>query len=639
MRERLAPGMIVGGRFQVESVIGRGDVGEVYRVKDPKTGLSYVLKLFTSPAMQDSGASAAFDRASRAAGQVAQEFVAIQELGMDPNGPFALLPAVSARSLDRYIEKKGPLSPAEMVDLVTCLAPPLDRAHASGLVHADLKPANVFFGSGLKGPVVRVTDFGVALLRMAAPSPWPCAYGWGAPEQVGGAPLMATMDVYGMALIAFYAMVGRPIFFALKLPTPEPQRLWEEMHTLPAASDRASELGGVISPVFDDIFRTALAPDPGHRYQSVTELAQELARAAKTSQTQMSAVPAATAPRGPVAPPPMVSGSASGPMHGTQVLTDDAVAKARAEIDALLAAKRAQADAGPASVPMPAIAPPPVAAGGVLAPPPVVSGGIAAPPMVSGGLAAPPMVPAAAPPPAVGDFAPPPMVPGAVAPPPVVPGGSSPDALGATNADAGAGNKRKVYGTMVADASEAFAMLESMGISQGGGAPPPVAPPVAPGPPPAVLPRGNTGGFGGGPVEPALVTGGSGMSMGSTRADAAPAAAPAPNPLGMSQLGMPLPEARRDATIVFTPPSGTNTKLIVIVVIVLLLVFGIGGALIAWLLSMDDPTPPPESFEHRPVPALASNLRHAPAAALHGDSGAPEACPPIARKSHRKGEG
>src|SRR5690606_35498950 len=135
------------------------------------------------------------------------------------------------------------------------------------------------------------------------------------------------------------------------------------------------------------------------------------------------------------------------------------------------------------------------------------------------------------------------------------------DALGATNADAG-GTKGKAYGTMVADASEAYAMLESMGISQGGGAPPPVAPAhPAPGPLPVVLPRGNTGGFGGGPVEPALVTGGSAASMGATRTDAVPAAATpaAPSPLAMSQLGMPLPEARRDATIVFTPPSGTNT--------------------------------------------------------------------------------
>ncbi len=602
MRERLAPGMIVGGRFQVESVIGRGDVGEVYRVKDPKTGLSYVLKLFTSPAMQDTNASGAFDRASRAAGQIAQEFVGIQELGMDPNGPFALLPAVSTRSLDRYIEKKGPLGSAEMVDLMNCLAPPLDRAHASGLVHGDLKPTNVFFGSGLKGPVVRVTDFGVASLRMAAPAPWPCAYGWGAPEQVGGSPLMATMDVYALGLLAFYALVGRPMFFAMKLPTPEPQKLWEEMHTLPAASDRAAALGGVVSPVFDEVFRTALSPDPGGRFQSAGELAQALSRAARSSQQQMAAVPAAdAAPRGPVVPPPMVSGSPRGAMHGTQVLTDDAVAKARAEIDALLAAKRAEGDGAPASVPLPVppAAPPPAAVGPALAPPPVVSGGIAAPPMVAGGVVAPPMVSGGiAPPPAVGDLAPPPVVSGAVLPPPVVSGSGSFNELGATNPAGGGsagGNKRKIHGTMVADASEAFAMLESMAAAQAGGSAPMPGP--SPAAPPPAVPQGNTGGFGGGPIEPALVTGGSGAGLSATRADAAAdgaAAAPGarpPDPLGMSQLGMPVPEPRRDATIVFTPPSGTNKKLIAIVVIVLLLIFGIGAALISWLLKIDEPAP------------------------------------------------
>ncbi|MEZ4229580.1 MAG: protein kinase [Polyangiaceae bacterium] len=601
MRERLAPGMIVGGRFQVESVIGRGDVGEVYRVKDPKTGLSYVLKLFTSPAMQDTSASGAFDRASRQSGQVAQEFVAIQELGMDPNGPFALLPAVSTRSLDRYIEKKGPMSPSEMAEFIGCLASPLDRAHGAGLVHGDLKPQNVFFGTGLKGPVVRVTDFGVAFLRMAAPAPWPCAYGWGAPEQVGGSPLMATTDVYACALLAFYAMVGRPIFFALKLPTPEPQRLWEEMHTLPAASDRAAELGGVVPPVFDEAFRRALAPDPAGRFQSVGELAQELGRAARASQQQIPAVAAPAANRGPVVPPAMVSGSHRGAMHGTQVLSDDAVANARAEIDALLAAKRAEASAAPASVPMPAPAVAAPVAG--VAPPPVISAGIAAPPMVSGGIAPPPVVSGAVAPPPIGDIAPPP----AVAPPPVV---SDPgfDALGATNPDAGGGggNKRKIHGTMVADASEAFAMLESMGIAQAG-APPPASPAPPPGPPPAV-PQGNTGSVfgGGGPVQPAMVTGGA-VALGATTAAAkqAPevASRPEPNPLGMSQLGMPLPEARRDATIVYNPPSGKNTKMIVLVVVVMVVVFALGAVLIGWLLSMDSGPPPPESSRQGPEAA------------------------------------
>lgn len=587
--------MIVGGRFQVESVIGRGDVGEVYRVKDPKSGLSYMLKLFTTPAMQDSNASAAFDRASRQSGQVAQEFVAIQELGMDPNGPFALLPAVSTRSLDRYLEKKGPLSPVEMAEFMGCLAPGLDRAHASGLVHGDLKPQNVFFGTGLKGPVVRVTDFGVASLRMAAPAPWPCAYGWGAPEQVGGSPLMATMDVYSSALLAFYSMVGRPIFFALKLPTPEPQRLWEEMHTLPAASDRAAELGGVVPPLFDEIFQRALAPDPGMRHQSVGELAQDLARAARSASQQMPAVAAPAGARGPLVPPPMVSGSPRGALHGTQVLTDDAVARARAEIDALLAAKRSESDAAPASVPMPMpspAAPPPV---GALAPPPVVSGGIAAPAMV-GGVAPPAVVSGGMAPPPMADIAPPPVVSGGIAPPPVV-SGSGLDALGATNPElagggggGGGGNKRKIHGTMVADASEAFAMLESMGISQGGGAPPPPA-----APPPALNSGSSFGG--GGPIQPAMVTGGA-VNLGATNADVkvAPAAQrPEPNPLGMSQLGVPLPEARRDATIIYTPSSGKNTKMIVIVVIILVVVFGLGAGLIAWLLSMDSGAPPPES--------------------------------------------
>lgn len=196
------------------------------------------------------------------------------------------------------------------------------------------------------------------------------------------------------------------------------------------------------------------------------------------------------------------------------------------------------------------------------------------------------------------DIAPPPVVAGGIAPPPVV-SGSGFDALGATNPElggggGGGGNKRKIHGTMVADASEAFAMLESMGISKGGGGAPP--PPAAP---PPVLPQGSASSFGGGgPIQPAMVTGGA-VNLGATNADggkaAPPVQRPEPNPLGMSQLGVPLPEARRDATIIYSPPSGKNTKMIVIVVVVLLLVFGLGAGLIAWLLSMDSGPPPPQS--------------------------------------------
>lgn len=434
---------------------------------------------------------------------------------------------------------------------------------------------------------------------------------------MGGSPLMAAMDIYALALIAFYSLVGRPIFTALKLPEPEPPRLWEEMHTLPAASDRGAELGGVVPQAFDDLFRRALAPDPNMRHGSVSEFVQDIARAAQVAQTQSPVVRAAHA--GPVVPPPIVSGTGGSPMHGTQVLSEDAVAAARAEIDALVAAKRAEAastgGAAPAYGPPPVVAPPPAAPPAVIGAPPVV-GGIAPPPVVSapafaGSVALPPMVGAVAPPPVA--HAPPPVV-GGLAPPPMVPGGSSSSDLAQTGVD-GTANKRKIHGTMVADASEAFAMLESMTAAQA------AAPPAAQRPPaPMPVPAGKSSPFNGGPIQPALVTGSSGSDLGATTAGggAAPIepARPAPSSLGQSHLGMAIPEPRRDATIMYSPPSGTNTKLIAIVVVVLLLVFGIGAALIAWSLSMDDPAPPPESS----LPQLGGERRVALAC-----SGAPGA--------------
>lgn len=560
MRDRLAPGMIVGGRFQVEAAIGRGDNGEVHRVKDPRSGLSYALKLFTSPAMRDAQASGAFERASRQAGQLGQEFVGVQELGMDPNGPFALSAVVSPRPLDRTIEKKGPLPLEETVEWLATLGASLDRAHGTGVVHGDLKPQNVFYGSGLKGPVVRITDFGAIFLRMAAPAPWPGAYGWCAPEQVGGAPLSSAMDVYAMGLLTFYSLVGRPIFFSLKLPTPEPTRLWEEMHTLPAPSERAAELGGVIPPALDDVLRRALSPQPAERQASVSRFIGELRHHAQMASQGVSAPPARLQrPPGPIAPPALISSGSDRGEHGTQVLDLEELKRARAIVDA----ENAVAAPPPVGAPPPVVAPPPVAGQPPFHDPPPV----AAPSLVS-----------------------------------------APGASGA-----------RFAGTMVADASEAFAMLESMAAAP----PPPVpGPGVGPAQPELVRPpltdplagtRSDTGlgqsqlgqsqpgALGQGPLGQSR-PGALGQSqLGQSHLGSGPGA------LGVTSMGQALPPQRRDATLYYTPPSDKNhTKLIVIVVAVVVLLFVIGGLLIGWALSLDD-APLPEHLQRvTELPGLTS---------------------------------
>ncbi|MBX3184453.1 MAG: serine/threonine protein kinase [Polyangiaceae bacterium] len=627
MRDRLAPGMIVGGRFQVEAAIGRGDNGEVHRVKDPRSGLSYALKLFTSPAMRDAQASGAFERASRQAGQLGQEFVGVQELGMDPNGPFALSAVVSPRPLDRTIEKKGPLPLEETVEWLATLGASLDRAHGTGVVHGDLKPQNVFYGSGLKGPVVRITDFGAIFLRMAAPAPWPGAYGWCAPEQVGGAPLSSAMDVYAMGLLTFYSLVGRPIFFSLKLPTPEPTRLWEEMHTLPAPSERAAELGGVIPPALDDVLRRALSPQPAERQASVSRFIGELRHHAQMASQGVSAPPARLQrPPGPIAPPALISSGSDRGEHGTQVLDLEELKRARAIVDA----ENAVAAPPPVGAPPPVVAPPVVAAPPpVVAPPPVAAPpAVAAPPPVGvpPPVVAPPVVaappPVVAPPPAVA--APPPVgaPPPVVAPPPVAgqpPFHDPPPVAAPSLVSAPGASGARFAGTMVADASEAFAMLESMAAAP----PPPVpGPGVGPAQPELVRPpltdplagtRSDTGlgqsqlgqsqpgALGQGPLGQSR-PGALGQSqLGQSHLGSGPGA------LGVTSMGQALPPQRRDATLYYTPPSDKNhTKLIVIVVAVVVLLFVIGGLLIGWALSLDD-APLPEHLQRvTELPGLTS---------------------------------
>jgi serine/threonine-protein kinase len=308
---RLSPGHQVAGRYQVARLIGAGEVGEVYDVRDMTTGYAYALKLLRPEVTQSPDAWAALcGDAQRAAALESDSVAKAYEFQTEPtlNAPYVLGEYVTFPSLHTIVSEQGPMGLAELDAILRLVAQSLDMAHRNGLVHRALKPQNIF-----ANPVdartwqVRITDFGMGAARAYSPPPpgWTATPGWLSAEQAdpSTAPSPA-MDVYALGLVAFYALTGRSPFLACRSDPPDLNMLWAEMTApLPAASQRARELGAILSPTLDAWFNKALAVSPSQRFSSAGEMSQALFALVGSSQHVPTVRPAGNAP-GPAAPVP-----------------------------------------------------------------------------------------------------------------------------------------------------------------------------------------------------------------------------------------------------------------------------------------------------------------------------------------------
>ncbi|MEO6599232.1 MAG: serine/threonine-protein kinase [Polyangiaceae bacterium] len=282
------PGAILSGRWQIQDFIGNGETGEVYGVRDMHSTGTFALKLFWPNALKHPEIWSALQQTARTASGLGVEGVArAYDFGTDANAarPFFVAERVSWSSLADRVRLRGPLTPADVASALGVLARALDAAHGVGLVHRDLKPENVFV-SPENAHWVRITDFGVALLRSASPPPpgWGGTVGWVAPDAADpNARSTPAMDIFSLGLVTFFALSGGPLHRAARANPIDPGALWQELTApLDSASVRARELGASLDPAFDAWFQRAVAPTPQMRFTSVGEMANAFEAIART---------------------------------------------------------------------------------------------------------------------------------------------------------------------------------------------------------------------------------------------------------------------------------------------------------------------------------------------------------------------
>ncbi len=282
------PGAVLSGRWQIQDFIGSGETGEVYGVRDMHSTGTFALKLFWPNALGQAEIWSALQQTARSASALGVEGIArAYDFGIDANSarPFFVAERVSWSSLADRVRLRGPLTPADMASALEVLGRALDAAHAAGVVHRDLKPENVFVAPE-NASWVRISDFGVALLRSASPPPpgWGGTVGWVGPDGADpNARSTPAMDVFALGLVTFFALSGGALHRAARAAKIDPGALWQELGApLDSASVRARELGVSIDPAFDPWFQRAVAALPQARFSSVSAMANEFVTIART---------------------------------------------------------------------------------------------------------------------------------------------------------------------------------------------------------------------------------------------------------------------------------------------------------------------------------------------------------------------
>jgi serine/threonine protein kinase len=282
------------GPYELQSLLGVGGMGEVYRAYDTAKDRTVAVKLLRAEMSADAGYQERFRRESRIAARLQEPHVIpVHDFG-EINGVLYIdMRLVEGRDVHTELRQSGPLDPARAAWIVGQVAAALDAAHASGLVHRDVKPENVLL---TPNDFAYLVDFGIAHLggesglTSAGAAIGSCAYM--APERFTGGRVGPATDVYSLACLLYECLTGSTPF-----PTGELSQLMG-LHIM-SPPPRPSVTRPSVGTAFDAVVARGMAKQPEDRFSTAGDLARAAAAAATVAQ-----VPTAI---NPVRPTPFVA--------------------------------------------------------------------------------------------------------------------------------------------------------------------------------------------------------------------------------------------------------------------------------------------------------------------------------------------
>jgi serine/threonine protein kinase len=262
---------VLAGRYRLLERIDEGGAGAVWHATDERLGRDVAVKIL-GPDADEAFRERFADEARRAASVQHPNVVTVYDEGRDGEDSFMVMEYVRGKTLRDVIADRGPLPAHQAARIVSQVAAALDAAHEAGVIHCDVKPANVILD---EQGTAKLTDFGIA---RAARGPREHELigtaRYIAPERVEGHAPTERSDVFSLGLVAYELLAGRPAYEEM-----ETEDLLRQRLDGPAPSLRSARVG--VPDGVDVVVRRALARDPQDRFASAGAFARQLIAAAE----------------------------------------------------------------------------------------------------------------------------------------------------------------------------------------------------------------------------------------------------------------------------------------------------------------------------------------------------------------------
>ncbi|WP_353826911.1 serine/threonine-protein kinase [Agromyces sp. SYSU T0242] len=297
---RPSAGLTFGGRYELQSRIAIGGMGEVWKATDQVIGRQVALKILKDEYLGDPGFLERFRAEARHAALVNHEGIAnVFDYGEEEGSAYLVMELVPGEALSTILEREHVLSTDKVLDIVAQTASALQAAHAAGLVHRDIKPGNLLITPDGR---VKITDFGIARIADQVPL---TATGqvmgtvqYLSPEQASGHPASPTTDIYSLGIVAYECLAGRRPF------TGESQ----VAIAMAQINETPPDLPVTVSEPVRNLVYSCIAKNPADRPQTAAHLARA-ANALRRGDVQGAAVAV-----------PAVLGAAAGATAATMLM-------------------------------------------------------------------------------------------------------------------------------------------------------------------------------------------------------------------------------------------------------------------------------------------------------------------------------
>lgn len=270
----LCTGSLLESRYVLEDLLGEGATGSVYLARDQYTDSHVAIKVLRSDLVADKRKIKRFIQEGKILADIDDaNILKVLRLGLFNETPFIVMEYVAGRTLEQHIKLNGPRDQAEVCEIASAVCSALVCAHAAGIVHRDVKPANVIVGESL----VKLVDFGVAAIMydhdgaqtITRTNEIPGSLAYMAPELFQGQKSDARSDIYAVGCLMYEMLAGSVPVSGAELSNVGTGRANKK---LPMPSSCSKMLWKVISK--------AMAIVPDDRYQTAADMLEDLREAA-----------------------------------------------------------------------------------------------------------------------------------------------------------------------------------------------------------------------------------------------------------------------------------------------------------------------------------------------------------------------